>query len=284
MSHLQPIPPFTSNRTTIRSVSISGPVIDDSVLLAWNTLPDAEPMVTEVSPVVATPSPCAVPPAVADEVPQRSSAPATDSRAQSSQPPRVPPAVMGRPSSPFAQTPSRWRQDSNDVLAILRLGAKWMRASLALLAVGLVVWHLAQTGGPALVTHPVQIKVLLRDQPLPGAHLTLTPVVASLDTNASDTAIEVIGRGQIASNGISSPSATGHAGLPAGEYIASLTWCKVEVKEGETVAGPDLVPQLFRNPSTSPLRVKVAPENNSLVTLALHDPKLRTRRASYDHE
>ena len=159
-----------------------------------------------------------------------------------------------------------------------------MGASLALLVVGLVVWHLAPTGGQALVTHRVQIKVLLRDKPLPGAHLTLTPVMAPRDASTSAAALEVIGRGQIAPNGISSPRATGHAGLPAGEYIASLTWCHVEVIEGETVAGPDLVPQIFRNASTSPLRVKVAPENNSLVTLALHDPKLRARRATYDHE
>ena len=48
--------------------------------------------------------------------------------------------------------------------------------------------------------------------------------------------------------------------------------------------GPDLVPQIFRTPATSPLRLVVKAGENAPLALPLIDPKRMVRRANYDHE
>ena len=137
-------------------------------------------------------------------------------------------------------------------------------------------------------THPIQIQAVLRGQPLPGAHLTLTPILTPEQSAAQGdlfAGLQLVGRAQFGDNGIAQPSmGPENPGLAAGEYIASLTWCKVEIKDGETVAGPDRVPPIFRSPSTSTLRVTVKPGNNSLAILNLVNPKVKAKRANYDHE
>jgi hypothetical protein len=160
---------------------------------------------------------------------------------------------------------------------------------LALIGIG--VWRGIPNSrsSQGVETVPVQIKVLLNQKLAPGAWLTLTPVQRPEQTPATESEVasemQSVGRGQLGDDSVCTPRLSDdRAGLPAGEYIASLTWCKVEVKDGETVAGPDLVPQIFRSPSTSTLRVHVAEGSNPLVTLQVVNPKVRARQMSYDHE
>jgi hypothetical protein len=176
-------------------------------------------------------------------------------------------------------------------LELLRPHTPWVAVVLLLALIGIGVWRgiPKSRSNHGVETVPVQIKVLLNQKPAPGAWLTLTPVQRLEQTPATESEVasemQSVGRGQLGDDSVCTPRLSDdRAGLPAGEYIASLTWCKVEVKDGETVAGPDRVPQIFRSPSTSTLRVHVAEGSNSLVTLQVVDPKVRARQMSYDHE
>lgn len=184
------------------------------------------------------------------------------------------------------------RKSSGETLEALLPFAKWGVAVLLLALGGFGVSKLLASSGTSLnvETHSVQIKVLLNNKPAPGAAITLTPVLTEEQTKALEgdlaAGMQLVGHGKLGNDSTCSPSlaSSDKPGLPAGEYIASLSWCKVEVKDGETVAGPDLVPQVFRCPSTSTLRVKVAEGSNSPVTLQVVDPKVRARVLNYDPE
>lgn len=197
---------------------------------------------------------------------------------------------MTRPAYPAI--PGTRRKSSEETLEALLPVAKWGVAVLLLALGGFGVSKLLASSGTSLnvETHSVQVKVLLNNKPAPGAALTLTPVLTEEQAKALEgdlaAGMQLVGHGKLGSDSTCSPSlaSSEKPGLPAGEYIASLSWCKVEVKDGETVAGPDLVPQIFRSPSTSTLRVKVAEGSNSLVTLQVVDPKVRARVLNYEHE
>lgn len=176
-------------------------------------------------------------------------------------------------------------------LELLRPHTPWIAVVLLLALISIGVWQgfLYSRSSQGVENVPVQIKVLVNQKPAPGAWLTLTPVQSPGKTRATEREVpsemQSVGRGQLGDDSVCAPRLSEDLpGLPAGEYIASLTWCKVEVKDGETVAGPDLVPQIFRSPATSTLRVHVAEGSNPLVTLQIVDPKVRARQMSYDHE
>ena len=138
-------------------------------------------------------------------------------------------------------------------------------------------------------THLIEVKTLLGNKPMPGAAVTFTPVLSAEQSVAADgdpsAGLQRVGRGTVDAKVSVSPSLSPvQPGLPAGEYIVSLSWCKVEIKDGETVTGPDRVPQIFRTPATSTLRLTVKAGENPLTSLAVVNPKSRVRRASYDHE
>lgn len=198
-------------------------------------------------------------------------------------------APVSRPAYPA--TPGTRRKSSDETLEALLPVAKWGLAVLLLILGGFGISRLVagSSSRPQVETHAIQVKALLSGKPMPGASMTLTPILSPEQTAALDgdlsAGMQLVGRAVLGQDSVGAPALSAdQPGLPAGDYIASLTWCKVEVKDGETVAGPDLVPQIFRSPSTSTLRVKVAEGSNPLVTLQIVDPKVRARQMSYDHE
>ena len=58
-------------------------------------------------------------------------------------------------------------------------------------------------------------------------------------------------------------------GAPAGEYVATLQWNKIKKQGGDYVAGPNLVPRAYAVATTSPWKVRVAAEPNTLPPLAI---------------
>jgi hypothetical protein len=198
-------------------------------------------------------------------------------------------APVTRPAYPAI--PGTRRKSSEETLEALLPVAKWGVAVLLLVIAGFGISRLVagSSSRTQVETHAIQVKALLGGKPMPGASMTLTPILSPEQTAALDgdlsAGLQLVGRAVLGQDGVGTPALSAdQPGLPAGEYIASLTWCKVEVKDGETVAGPDLVPQIFRSPSTSTLRVKVAEGSNSLVTLQVVAPKVRAKQMTYDHE
>lgn len=159
----------------------------------------------------------------------------------------------------------------------------WGFALLFVILGGLGISKLlaSSSAGQNFETVPIQIKVIVKGKPAPGSVLTLT----SVPTGEKSSKSQLISRGTVGSDSLCSPSLSAdRPGVPAGEYIATLTWCKVQVKDGETIAGPDLIPEMFRTPSTSSLRVQVTQGAQSPITLQVVDPKVRARVVRYDHE
>ncbi len=183
------------------------------------------------------------------------------------------------------------RRDVSETLETLLPFAKWGAVVFLVILGGLGLTRISAGYRTVALpdTHPIEVKTLLGNKPMPGAAVTFTPVMSPKPSTGTDgglsAGMQFVGRGTVSTDGTVSPSLTpDQPGLPQGEYIVSLSWCKVEVKDGETVTGPDRVPQIFRSPATSTLRLTVKEGDNPLISLAVVNPKSRVRRASYDHE
>ncbi len=53
-------------------------------------------------------------------------------------------------------------------------------------------------------------------------------------------------------------------GAPEGEYVVTVEWRKLVGKGNDVAAGPNVIPQAYGDPKTSPLRAKVAAAENDL--------------------
>lgn len=143
---------------------------------------------------------------------------------------------------------------------------KWGTAVAGVVVVSLAgYWGVSNVLGnsdPALKTIPVKGTVILNGKSAPGASVQLHPV------EGSNAPIEVHPRGQVSESGqIEFTTFTPNDGIPAGEYIATISHMKVKVVNGETVAGPQLAPAIFTKPASSPVRVKVSQDSKEQITL-----------------
>lgn len=118
------------------------------------------------------------------------------------------------------------------------------------------------SSSPPLETIAVKGKVTLNGKPIPGASIQLHPVPGS------QAAIEVHPRGLAGDDSqVEFTTFQPKDGVPAGEYVATVSYMRIKVVNGESVAGPQLVPAIYTKASTSPLRVKVSSETRDLPTL-----------------
>jgi len=53
-------------------------------------------------------------------------------------------------------------------------------------------------------------------------------------------------------------------GAPAGEYTVTVSLRKLVTKEGSSIAGPNVLPEKFASPTTTPFKVTVAAAPNEL--------------------
>lgn len=148
---------------------------------------------------------------------------------------------------------------------------KWGTAVVGAVVVSLAgYWGVSNVLGnsaPPMKTLPVKGTVTINGKPAPGASVQLHPV------EGSTAPVEVHPRGQVSESGqIEFTTFTPNDGVPAGEYVATISHMKVKVVNGETVAGPQLAPAIFTKPATSTVRVKVTPETRELDPLDFRKP------------
>ncbi len=267
MPRFHPARPTPTPLSVPRQESRGVPTLDDSLLQAWRALPDADPVIV---PTQRT----------ASSKPQH-----PVSEPERDMPHRDTPVMAAPRVTILRSWPNTGSGVSQNRPVSQRPRLQWFGLSLALVVIGLALTF--QFSAPVVVheTRPIQVQALLNNRPMPGAQLTLHPLVPPNGAGLDNQDPPIVGRGLFDESGACSPVInSAQSGLPTGEYIASISWFKVSVKEGETVAGPDLVPQVFRSPATSPLRVMVTDANNSLVTLRLTNLAHRKSLANYDHE
>ena len=60
-------------------------------------------------------------------------------------------------------------------------------------------------------------------------------------------------------------------GSPEGDFVATVHLMKAVLMDGDMVPGPDLSPDVYRSPETSPLRVKITRETKEISLLELHN-------------
>lgn len=127
----------------------------------------------------------------------------------------------------------------------LRIASK-QGLSLILLAVATFAGCL-QT--PPVPLHEANLTVLLDGEPAHGARVVLHPLNSPVRIWPQGVA-DVAGEVQLS-------AFRGHGGVPAGEYIATITWHKYVISGEDYLPGPNVIPEFYGSVKTSPLRVFV---------------------------
>jgi hypothetical protein len=110
---------------------------------------------------------------------------------------------------------------------------------------------------------PVHGQVSFKGQPTPGAFVVFHPVEDAGDEPIRPT-------GQVEPDGSFSLTTYDKGdGAPPGEYSVTVEWRKLVTKGEEAEAGPNVLPDLYSKPETTPLKVTVAEEPNDLPPLQI---------------
>jgi hypothetical protein len=104
----------------------------------------------------------------------------------------------------------------------------------------------------AIVLQPFPVVVKYRGEKIPGAYLTLHPVPVTLMNNSVKPIGNVRGDGQVIWSTFHTDD-----GLPAGEYVVTVTWYRPIKTESEVRPGPNVIPAKYSHPTSTPLRVMV---------------------------
>lgn len=99
---------------------------------------------------------------------------------------------------------------------------------------------------------PVDGKVTLNGQPLPGAMIVLHPKNGGSSSAPTPRAqVEKDGSFRITTYDSGD-------GAPPGEYVATIAWYKLVNQGGDVKAGPNVLPPKYSSPKTSPWQISVA--------------------------
>lgn len=126
-------------------------------------------------------------------------------------------------------------------------------------------WVWSREPGPPLTVYQATGLVTLAGKPIGGGVIQLHPY-------RTDFQMSVKPRGNLKKDGtFTLMTFNPNDGAPAGEYIATVTWNReVPGADGEVLPGPNVLPEIYSNPDSSSLKVKiVAGEPNKLPSLAL---------------
>lgn len=121
-------------------------------------------------------------------------------------------------------------------------------------------------GESRYVTFPVQGQVELDGKLTPGAMVALHPVDATVTVHPVGT-VGADGNFKISTYG-------SNDGAPAGDYTVTVTWYQLVGEGTNKTPGPNVVPNIYRSPKTSPLKVAVREAPTDLGKLAI-DSKVR---------
>jgi len=111
--------------------------------------------------------------------------------------------------------------------------------------------------------YPATGTITFKGQPTPGAFVTLHPK-SPLPEGAPSPRATVKPDG-----GFAATTYEAGDGAPEGEYILTVQWYKPIQKDGDLVAGPNVIPKQYTNPKTSKLEVRVAAGENQLEPIKL---------------
>jgi hypothetical protein len=138
-----------------------------------------------------------------------------------------------------------------------------MKGIGSLLAVPLVFWAIwGCNGSPQKTLVPVRGKLTVDGKPAVGAIVTLHPAV--------DDPQAVRPTGQTRADGeFELTSYYSGDGAAPGEYRVTVTWLQPQPPrsqgEGDDLPPRSLLPALYSNPGTTPLRVTIPPDKEPLV-------------------
>lgn len=132
-------------------------------------------------------------------------------------------------------------------------------AALILVAVGYVFpWP---TFAPA-ATYPVTTEAVFEKEPMSGATIILHPSNWKLPGEACPVG-KVDPRGKVTFSTFGDKD-----GVPAGEYVVTARWMKlITTPDGDAVPGPNVIPPVFADPATSPIRFRVAAKQTDVVPI-----------------
>jgi hypothetical protein len=108
---------------------------------------------------------------------------------------------------------------------------------------------------------PVRGKLLVNDQPAPGAMLVLHPVGGTSDAERPSATVGPDGTFELTTY-------NGKDGAPAGEYIVTAQWY---LAADQTSPGPwpNVLPTKYATPDSSDVRVQIAAGPNELQPIAI---------------
>jgi hypothetical protein len=112
------------------------------------------------------------------------------------------------------------------------------------------------TREPHRPVFPVRGLVLVRGAPAAQARVTFHSVDTG-ETARPSAVVETDGSFQLSTY-------LARDGAPAGEYVVTVEWPSASRKQDELNAGPDLLKGRYRDPKSSPLRVRVEERANEL--------------------
>lgn len=140
------------------------------------------------------------------------------------------------------------REFSKDLWSSYRIELSVIACSLIAILGVIVPWP---KWAPA-TTYQMNVSAMLGQEPMTGAVISLHPDGWSLPEDAVPT-------GRVGADGkVVFTTFTDRDGVPAGEYSVTASWNKlVTLPGGESVRGPNVVPEIYRDPATSPLKIKV---------------------------
>lgn len=125
-----------------------------------------------------------------------------------------------------------------------------------------------QSGGEEFPpTFPVRGKVVIEGEIASGAFVVFHPV----HDNKKEAAAADDSQPRATPSGVADKDGNFELtsfrpkdGAPPGEYVVTLQWQKMVLKDDDVSAGPNLAPPVYGKPQLSPLRVKVVEGENKL--------------------
>lgn len=109
--------------------------------------------------------------------------------------------------------------------------------------------------------YPAHGKLLINDQPAPGAMLVLHPVGGAYDAEHPSATAAPDGS-------FSLSTYDGHDGAPAGEYVVTAQWY-VSANKAAPGPWPNVLPAKYARPESSDLRVQITAGPNDLPAIVI---------------
>lgn len=138
----------------------------------------------------------------------------------------------------------------------------------AVVSLSVLVWF--GTGSQSVAVHRVTGRVVLEGAAIPRASVVLHPVGKTKLPKGLTPRATAKEDGAFAVATFSDAD-----GAPEGEFIATVHLLKPVVVDGDTIPGPNVLPEVYSRPETSPFRLNISRDTKELAVLELHKSPTR---------